>query len=285
MFPGDAVPARDVRLVATDLDNTLLRSDRTVSPRADAALRAAAAAGVVVVPVTARQRVGVVAVAPQFLDLADLFGGWAVCSNGALGLDLVTGQRLFEATMSIRAQRDLVVRLTEVVPDVRFCAVRDGGDGFLVEAGYAELCVWSDHSRDPRQMQVVDRTTLTGTPNIKLVARHPVLTARELLAAFRALELPGLRATSSGAPLLEVSAAGVGKAYGLARLTDHLGIGAAQVVALGDGLNDLDMLTWAGLGVAVANAEPELLAVADRVAPGCDEDGFAQVLETLLAGR
>ncbi|WOP19116.1 HAD family hydrolase [Raineyella sp. LH-20] len=281
--PGAAYGARAVRLVATDLDNTLLRSDKTVSPRTDAALRAAAAAGITVVPVTARQRLGLVTVAPQFVELADSFGGWAVCSNGALGLDLVTGRRLFEATMNVADQRDLVVRLTAAVPDVRFCAVRDGGDGFLVEAGYAELSVWADHNRDPRRMQVVGRSALADTPNNKMVARHPVLTARDLLDAFRALDLPGLQATSSGAPFLEVSAAGVGKAYGLQRLTDHLGIAAAQVVALGDGLNDLDMLAWAGWGVAMANAEPELRAAADQVAPGCDEDGFAQVLEALIA--
>lgn len=283
MPSADLLPPH-VRLVATDLDNTLLRSDRTVSPRTDAALRAAAAAGVAVVPVTARQRLGVLTVAPQFVELAEAFGGWAICSNGALGVDLASGKRLFEATMTISTQRDLVDRLTEAVPQVRFCAIRDGGDGFFVEEGYAELAIWADHNRDPRHMQVVDRTELTAAPNLKIVARHASLDARALLSTFASLELTGLRATSSGAPFLEISAAGIGKAYGLQRLADHLGIAAAQVVALGDGLNDLDMLDWAGLGVAVANAEPEVLAAADEIAPGCDEDGFAQVLEALLAG-
>ncbi|QGF25061.1 HAD-IIB family hydrolase [Raineyella fluvialis] len=271
------------RVVATDLDNTLLRTDRTVSPRTEAALRAAADAGVLVVPVTARQRVGVLAVAPQFVQLAEAFGGWAVCSNGALGLDLVTGQRFFEATMTVDAQRDLIARLAEAVPDVRFCAIRDGGDGFLVEAGYAELSVWEDHSRDPRTMQVVDRAALADCPNLKMVVRHPVLSTRDLLAAFAGLGLTGLRATSSGAPFLEISAAGIGKAYGLQRLTALLDVPATQVVAFGDGLNDLDMLQWAGVGVAVANAEPELLAVADRIVPSCDQDGFAETLEALLS--
>lgn len=279
------MPWADVALVATDLDNTLLRTDKTISPRTEAALRAAAEAGVRVVPVTARQRLGVLAVAPVFVDLADAFGGWAVCSNGALGVHLATGDRLFEATMQVEAQRALLERLSERLPDVRFCAVRDGGDGFFVEDGYAQLCAWSDHNRDPRQMQVVERDELAETPNIKLVARHPVLTARELLAEFATLRLPGLRSTSSGAPFLEVSGDGIGKAYGLARLAEHLGIGADRVVALGDGLNDLDMLAWAGHGVAVANAEPELLAAADRVVPGCDEDGFAAVLEAVVAAR
>lgn len=272
-----------VRLVATDLDNTFLRSDRTVSPRTEAALQAAAEAGIAVVPVTARQRVGVLAVAPQFVDLSDAFGGWAVCSNGALGVDLASGRRLFEATMAVSAQHDLLEQLSAAVPDVRFCAIRDGGDGFLVEAGYAELTVWADHNRDPRRMQVVDRSTLADAPNLKMVARHPDLNPRDLLATFAALDLPGLRATSSGAPFLEVSAAGIGKAYGLQRLADHLDIGPEQVVALGDGLNDLDMLAWAGRGIAVANAEPEVLAAADEIAPGCDEDGFALVLEALIA--
>lgn len=284
MPSAEALPD-GVRLVATDLDNTFLRSDRTVSPRTEAALRAAADAGIAVVPVTARQRVGVLAVAPQFVELAGAFGGWAVCSNGALGVDLASGRRLFEATMSVSAQRGLLEQLTRAVPDVRFCAIRDGGDGFLVEAGYAELTVWADHNRDPRRMQVVDRADLAEAPNLKMVARHPELGPRELLAVFAALDLPGLRATSSGAPFLEVSATGIGKAYGLQRLADHLEVGPDEVVALGDGLNDLDMLAWAGRGIAVANAEPELLAAADEVVPGCDEDGFAQVLEALVARR
>ena len=272
-------------LVATDLDNTLLRTDRSISARTEEALRAAARVGVVVVPVTARQRLGVLAVAPVFVELAEQFGGWAVCSNGALGVHLATGRRLFEATMQVGAQRELVDRLSAALPEVRFCAVRDGGDGFFVEPGYPDLCSWSDHNRDPRAMQVVDRDRLTDTPNIKIVARHPVLTARDLLAAFAALELPGLQSTSSGAPFLEVSGAGIGKAYGLRLLAEHLGLGPQQVVALGDGLNDLDMLAWAGRGIAVANAEPELLAAADEVVPGCDEDGFARVLEDLVAAH
>ena len=279
------MPWADVALVATDLDNTLLRSDKSISARTEAALRAAAEAGVRVVPVTARQRLGVLAVAPVFVELADAFGGWAVCSNGALGIHLATGERLFEATMQVEAQHDLVGRLSERLPEVRFCAVRDGGDGFFVEDGYARLCAWSDHNRDPRTMQVVQRAHLADTPNIKIVARHPVLTARELLAEFAALELPGLRSTSSGAPFLEVSGDGIGKAYGLQQLADHLGIRAERVVAVGDGLNDLDMLDWAGHGIAVANAEPELLAAADRVVAGCDDDGFAAVLEAVVAAR
>lgn len=98
--------------------------------------------------------------------------------------------------------------------------------------------------------------------------------ARELAGTDASVTLPGPWT-------VEVSAAGVSKAAALAELCDELGIAAADVLALGDYPNDLPMLAWAGRGVAVANAHPEVLAAADEVTASNDEDGVALVLETL----
>jgi hydroxymethylpyrimidine pyrophosphatase-like HAD family hydrolase len=84
---------------------------------------------------------------------------------------------------------------------------------------------------------------------------------------------------SSNSGLIEVSAAGVTKAAGLAWVCAHLEVPADKVVAFGDMPNDVPMLTWAGHGVAMANAHDELLAVADEVTAPNSEDGVAQVLE------
>ena len=88
--------------------------------------------------------------------------------------------------------------------------------------------------------------------------------------------------SSSEDALLEISAAGVSKASALAAVCSARGIAAEEVIAFGDMPNDLPMLTWAGRGVAVANAHPEVLAAADEITAGNDECGVAQVLERLL---
>lgn len=73
------------------------------------------------------------------------------------------------------------------------------------------------------------------------------------------------------------------KAWGLAQLCAHLGLGADEVIAFGDELNDVEMLSWAGYAVAMPQAGPAVRRVVDRIAPSNDDDGLAQVLEGLVA--
>jgi Cof subfamily protein (haloacid dehalogenase superfamily) len=266
------------RLVATDLDGTLLRDDRTVSPRTRAALDAARAAGVHVVPVTARQPLGV-----RPLAEAAGFDGWAVCSNGSLGVHLGTGEVLFEEPIPVEAQQRLVAALAEQVPGLLHVSVRDGGEGFVAQDGYAALASFDDHKRDPSTISNHELTEVLAEPSLKLVVRHPELGVAELLEVARGLGHDDVALTHSGAPFLEVMAASVSKAWGVARLCERLGIDAADVVAFGDATNDVEMLAWAGLGVAVANAVPEAIEAADEVTASNEDDGVAVVLERLLA--
>ena len=121
---------------------------------------------------------------------------------------------------------------------------------------------------------------------VKLLARHEELSSDEMLAAARSAVPEGAELThSSSDGLLEISAVGVSKASGLATVCAELSVDAADVVAFGDMPNDLPMLAWAGRGVAVANAHPEVLAAVDHVTASNDDDGVAQVLESLLASR
>ena len=113
--------------------------------------------------------------------------------------------------------------------------------------------------------------------------RHPDYTAVELLSLVRDHAGSLADVTHSGAPFVEVSAAGMHKAVGLARLCQDLGIEASEVVAFGDMPNDIPMLSWAGLGVAVANADPDVLAIADEVTASHMDDGVAVVVERILA--
>lgn len=267
-----------IRLIATDLDGTLLRSDLSVSLRTRAALDAARAAGLPVVPVTARQPRGVRRVAEQAG-----FTGWALCGNGAHGVHLGTGETLFAAHVGAGVQRALAVALAERVPGTLFVSVREGGEVFVAQEGYADLAHFEDHKRAPADMGAHDLDAVLAEPSLKFIVRHPQLTPRELLPHVHALNLSGFAVTHSGAPFLEVLAEGVSKAWGLSRLCAHLGVARADVLAFGDAPNDTEMLAWAGRGVAMGNADAEARAAAGEVTLSNDEDGVAVVLEALVA--
>lgn len=267
------------RLAAVDLDGTLLNSAKVLSPRTAAAIAACEAAGIRVVPATGRQLHGLLAIT----DPAGLLG-LAVCANGAVGAELGTRRILFEEMLAAEVQLMLAEAMRAVLPDVRCASVRDGGMTFVPEFGYARLCKFAEHMRDPATMTEYPLDEVVAEPAAKFVVRHPTLSGEEVLAVLDTLELTGFNVTTSGAPFIEVMAPGVTKAAGLARLCADLGIAADEVIAFGDSRNDIEMLDWAGHGVAMADAMPEVLAVADQVTLGNNEDGVAVVLERLVAG-
>lgn len=266
-----------IRLIATDLDGTLLRRDLSVSPRTRRALDHARAAGLHVVPVTARQPRGVRRIAE-----AAGFDGWALCGNGAHGVHLHTGEVLFEAHVQQDVQKAVAQALLTRVPGALFVSVREGGEVFVAQEGYAALAHFEDHKRHPAEMGTFSLHDVLEQPSLKFIVRHPALSPRELLAHVQALKLPGFAVTHSGAPFLEVLAEGVSKAWGLERLCAHLGVRRDEVLAFGDAPNDAEMLAWAGRGVAMANAEPEAAEAAGERTLSNEDDGVAVVIEALL---
>ncbi|MGN8025449.1 Cof-type HAD-IIB family hydrolase [Microbacterium sp. 22242] len=275
---GTATPSR-IRLIATDLDGTLLDPTGRVSARTRAALDAARAAGIVVVPVTARQPIGLRAIAAQAG-----FDGWALCGNGAYGVHLTTSEQLFATEIDPAVQRRIAHELGERIPEPLFASVRAAGEVFVAQAGYAVVAVHGDHKRDPATMGAFPLAEVLAAPSLKLVIRHAAMPPADVFAVLGTLDQAGFAATLSGAPFVEVMAEGVTKATGLARLCAGLGIDRTEVLAFGDALNDVEMLRWAGRGVAMANAEPEALAAADEITASNTEDGVAMLLERMLAG-
>jgi Cof subfamily protein (haloacid dehalogenase superfamily) len=259
-----------VRLAGIDLDGTLLRSDGTISDRSRAAIRGARAAGMTVVIVTARGPVSVT-------DIARDAGidGTAICSNGGLVVDLGAGkivkQRLLQTDVAIR----LVRGLREQVPGIVFAVEHEA---FAHEPGFA---AWG--WEPPAGTRVADAVELLADPAAKLILRHADHEVEAIAAVARELAGDAATVVASGSEAIEVTAAGVNKAAALAEIAEELGIDAADVVAFGDYPNDAAMLAWAGLGVAMANAHAEVLAVADEVTASNDEDGVALVLERLSA--
>ena len=259
------------RLVATDLDGTLLRSDGTVSDRSVRALRAVAAAGVETVLVTARP--------PRWLDeLAHVVGvrGIAVCGNGAFRYD-VAEQRVFaERTIEPELLAEVVADLRRELPGTGFAAERAGG--LAAERMFAAI---HDH---PEDLVCTHRIEELGDERAgKLLARNPHLTDDEFLVAAGEVVADRLVLSYSGAGgLAEMSAPGVTKASALRAWCTELEIDAQDVWAFGDMPNDLPMLRFAGRAFAVANAHPAVAALADESVASNDDDGVAATLERLL---
>jgi Cof subfamily protein (haloacid dehalogenase superfamily) len=257
-----------LRLAAIDLDGTLLRSDGTISQRTREAIRAVRAGGVVVVIVTARGPSNVT-------ELAHDAGidGSAICSNGALIVDLANGKILRERLLETELAIQLVRGLRERLPGIVFAVEHQA---FAHEPGFM---AWG--WEPPAGTRVADALELLADPTTKLILRHADHEVEAIAAVARELAGDGATVVQSGADAIEVTAAGVNKAAGLAEVADELGIDAADVIAFGDFPNDVPMLAWAGRGVAVANAHAEVLAVANEVTASNDDDGVAVVLEQL----
>jgi hydroxymethylpyrimidine pyrophosphatase-like HAD family hydrolase len=266
------IPAQAPVLVATDLDGTLLRPDGSVSARTERALAALAAIGVEIVLVTARP--------PRWVDpLAPIAGPHAtvICANGAFVYDVASRVILQSRTLPPETVGAIAADLRRLVPGVGLAAEHAGG--FHAEPGYPGLHpVPPDATCGP----VED----LGRPVGKLLARSLALPQEEFLA--RAAAIVGSRGqvSSSGAEgLAEIGPLGVTKASALTAWCAARKITSSQVWAFGDMPNDLPMLAWAGASFAVANAHPDVRAVAGYRCPSNADDGVAQVLEALVSSR
>ncbi|HEY2769860.1 MAG TPA: HAD family hydrolase [Solirubrobacteraceae bacterium] len=260
------------RVVASDLDGTLLRSDGTVDPRSRRALRLAEEAGALVVLCTARPM-------RWMAPLAEALGhsGIAICDNGAVLWDLYTESVLDAFPLEPALTRDVVRLLAEAIPGCAWAVERTTGYGR--EPHYVSRWPTPENSA----IAAVER--LIEEPSVKLMLRHDELLADELLgrAADVVGELAELTHSNSGDGLLEISAAGISKASTLARVCEQRGVRSEEVIAFGDMPNDLAMLRWAGHAIAVAGAHPDVLAAADEITASNDEAGVAQVLERVFS--
>ncbi|MFL6071165.1 MAG: HAD family hydrolase [Actinomycetes bacterium] len=260
------------RLIATDLDGTIVHDDGSVSKRTLAALQAAMEAGIRVVFVTGRP--------PRWMRVvAEETGhrGIGVCANGAYVYDMHTELVVETFAMDADVARVGVKRVREAIPGVAFAV--ETSAGFAHEPHYHPR--WDTH--DPLGIGPIE-TFFTHTI-VKLLARADGIPGDEMLLAASSVLEGVLEVTHSNVndSLLELSALGVNKATTLARLAEGWGIAREEVIAFGDMPNDAELLRWAGRGYAVGNAHAHALEAADEHAPSIHEDGVAQVIERLLS--
>jgi Cof subfamily protein (haloacid dehalogenase superfamily) len=270
--------SRSTRLIATDLDGTLVRDDRTISAHTAGVLRRVADGGIAVVLVTGRPIRWLHNVYQQLT-----FRPLAVCANGAAVYDPVADAIVHAVSLGPAALAEACARLRAAIPGVLFAVERDGGREMLHDPAYP-IGPWEmDHS----DVRPAPFSALVAAPAAKLLVRatpEGTVDADEFTALVGA-ELAGVAeaTNSSSSGVVEVSAAGVTKASGLAWVAESLRVAADDVIAFGDMPNDLPMLAWAGRGVAMANGHPVVRAAAhDVTARSNEDDGVAAYLESLL---
>ncbi len=260
------------RLIATDLDGTLLRADDTVSQRSRDALAAATAAGAAHIVVTGRA-------VPWVRHILDDLGyrGLAVCGQGGQVYHAGEHRLLTSVTLDRQLAGLALAKIEAETGPLALAASRDGlegevlvGPGYRVQEGPLPVVAYEDPAE------------LWSAPLNKLYLQSPHLDDDELARV--ALGVAGhlVGVTMAGAGIVELLPLGLTKATGLSLAARRLGLKAADTIAFGDMPNDIPMFGWAAHGVAMAQAHPELKAIADEVTASNDEDGIAVVLERLF---
>ncbi len=259
------------KLIASDLDGTLLDSAGQLSRRTADALTAVQAMGIGLVIATARP--------PRWMhELTEIIGdhGVVICSNGAFVYDIPHRTVLAERSLTTAVVTELVAALRASIPGIAFAV--ESATGFSREPVYVDV-----HRAAP-DTPVRDIAHLLEPLPGKLLARAPELDPDEFIAAVTDVVGDAAVVNYSGASgLAEISAAGVTKAAVLAEWAAERGVGAEDVWAFGDMPNDLAMLSWAGTSFAVANAHADVRAASTYTIGSNDDDGVAQVVELLLS--
>ena len=274
-----------IRIIALDLDGTLLNSNKELSSGNLAALERAAAAGIEVVPTTGRFFGGM----PEFIRNLP-FIHYAITINGAEVADLRTGEVIYKAELPWDQAVGLMT-LFDGYPVIYDCY--QGNEAFMTadQKKLVDTVVASPHYRkmihELRQPVPELKALLTerkqGVQKVQFFTDHPDVRLRMMEDLPHMFE--NLCVSSSVSDNVEINQVHANKGEALLALAAHLGLKREQTIAFGDGLNDLSMLKEAGVGVAMSNACPEAKELADWIAPSCDEDGVAAGIAKFCFGE
>jgi Cof subfamily protein (haloacid dehalogenase superfamily) len=273
-----------IRLIATDLDGTLLRHGQPIAPATVAAVRAALDAGIAVLPVTGRPLHWLDILRTDLPELDRV-----IAANGTVVYDLHQEQVLWKSTIAPALTGAFARLLDERVPDAVLAFETLAGS--VVEPSFK--------GRTPRNASVVTRAEVVSgdtTPEsladvIKILVRIPGNTdsakLQDAIAPLTRLDSGALHGTYSDPHngLLELSPAGVTKAHTLELYTRSLQLTPEQVVAFGDMPNDIEMLRWAGTSFAMTGGHPDALAAATGACPELDAGGVAEPIRRILSAQ
>ncbi len=261
-----------IKLLALDLDGTLLADMHTIPPRTQTAIKAAVERGVCVTIATGRE----FATTKKFVDSLGLTTP-TICFQGALIYASRTGETIASKGLSLVQAHQLIdlARRHKLALSLYF-------NGH----GYAEYTTAQSRTfyQDIGAMLTVvdDLKTAMNEPPIKGLIVHPAKEGEALANRLQIALGNSLNVFHSHHMLTEVTAPNVSKGDALATLADYYGIHQNEVMAIGDQDNDIEMIDWAGLGVAMGNASANAKAVADHIAPLVSEEGAAWAIERFI---
>jgi Cof subfamily protein (haloacid dehalogenase superfamily) len=255
---------RPYDLVALDVDGTLVDWDNHMTPAVRTKVREVAATGVPVVVSTGRS-------VPGVMDAAGKLGfddGVAVASNGAVTISYSPVEVLSTVTFDAR---ETVKLLLEHVPDAAV-AVEEIGRGYRINKPFPDGEITGE-------MILQSVEDLVAEPVTRVIIRSPDQSAEEFIELAERLGLQGTNYFVGYTAWLDLAPSGVTKASGLESIAARLGVERSRVLAIGDGRNDLEMLRWAGRGVAMGNAPVEVQDAADDVTETVENDGVVVELD------
>ncbi len=262
--------AQEKWLIAVDLDGTLFGSDHQVSPRTAEVLNSVAQRGHAIAIITGRSAYSAI---PRLGAIP--FNARVVCSNGAYEYDRFRKARNWSQPFSATTAIQLRQRILEKLPSASFGWESEKGLGydkkFVTEAGGAHTLEQGGTSEEFGKSSV-----------LKLYVRTSQFLRGDLQQMLIPIVDGQVEVSTSGAPFVELTARGVDKASGLARVAADLGYNACRTIAFGDNLNDLPMLRWAFEAVAMGNALDEVKAIASTHTLSNFDDGVAALLENKI---
>lgn len=258
------------QLVALDIDGTLVDHEGVLPEKVRRSVRRVMTAGVPVVLTTGRSWH---ATRPVFEQLG-LPTGPAVTSNGAVTVTFPPFQ--LERVMTFDPA-DVIAKVLREHPTAAIAA-EVIGQGYRVTRKFPD----GDLTGDIEEVSV---DNLAGSDVTRLVVRDPNSSDTEFIRLAERIGLHGVSYSVGWSAWLDIAPEGVNKASALAEVVEGLGLRASDVLAIGDGRNDIEMLAWAGRGVAVGDACPEVRAAADHITGTFADCGTAQELDRWFSGR
>jgi Cof subfamily protein (haloacid dehalogenase superfamily) len=274
--PDGDQPSGPIRLVALDLDGTILDRKLNISSRVQEAVRTAIGRGIHVTLATGRT-FSVARIFAERLGIHDPL----ICVQGALVQDAVTGARLLEHTVPVALAWEVIELAHHHGWDL--CVYL--GDDPYVERLTQHLEAYASYSPETEQLRPVGdlRSWLVKDPLKVLLTAD----ADECMEADRVLQehfAGRLKIVRSFATFVEATSLEATKGLALAFVARHLSVPQTATMAIGDNDNDLDMIAWAGLGIAMGDSSPALRAAARAVCPGMELDGAAVAIEKWALG-
>lgn len=267
------------KMIALDLDGTLTNSEKKITKRTYERLMEAQEQGICVVLASGRPDRGMRKLADE-LHL-DKYGGYVLSFNGARIINWKTKEIVY----ALPVPETSLKKICQICAEHELPLLAHENDHLIApqpENPYIIEEAWIN------QMQIKKISSYeeyVNFPIYKFIAVGDGAYLAEKEPVVRAYLEPDCAVYRSTPYFLEIVARGVDKAEGLCRLGEILGIGTAEMIACGDGYNDISMVSRAGLGVAMENAEPEVKEAADYITASNDEDGIAVLLEDVLFGK